>query len=151
MFLGNKWTKQSPLLRREGKVGWGTMEPSLSPAPAFLTSFLGMVGDSPRSLWGSMWFILGREGICRTLVIKFMKPKKKKIHQNCELIFTCLCTAFWSYPASGTINITCQELGTNRARIYLIPTPLRALSSASITPAKIVENILFQGSWKLKF
>lgn len=87
------------------------------------------------------------------LVIKFMKPKKKKkkIHQSCELISTCLCTAFWSYPALGTINITCQELGTNRARIYLIPTSLRALSSASITPAKTVESILFQGNWKLKF
>ena len=77
--------------------------------------------------------------------------KKKKIHQSCEHISTCLCTAFWTYPALGTINITCQELGTNRARIYLIPTSLRALSSASITPAKIVESILFQGNWKLKF
>ena len=77
--------------------------------------------------------------------------KKKKIHQSCELISTCLYTAFWSYPALGTINITCQELGTNRARIYLIPTSLRAWSSASITPAKIVESILFQGNWKLKF
>ena len=77
--------------------------------------------------------------------------KKKKIHQSCELISTCLCTAFWSYPALGTINITCQELGTHRARIYLIPTCLRARSSASITPAKIVESILFQGNWKLKF
>lgn len=152
MFLGNKWKNQRPLLRREGKVGWGTTEPSLSPAPVFLTSSLGTVGDSPRSLQGSMWFILGREGICHTLVIKFMKPKKKKkIHQSCELISTCLCTAFWSYPALGTINITCQELGTHRARIYLIPTCLRARSSASITPAKIVESILFQGNWKLKF
>ena len=82
---------------------------------------------------------------------KIYEAKKKKIHQSCELISTCLCTAFWSYPALGTINITCQELGTNRARIYLIPTSLRVLSSANITPAKIVESILFQGNWKLKF
>lgn len=111
MFLGNKWKNQRPLLRREGKVGWGTTEPSLSPAPVFLTSSLGMVGDSPRSLQGSMWFILGREGICHTLVIKFMKPKKKKknppklwthLHLFMHSILILSCFRDNKYNMSGT-------------------------------------------------
>lgn len=110
MFLGNKWKNQSPLLRREGKVGWGTTEPSLSPAPVFLTSSPGMVGDSPRSLQGSMWLILGREGICHTLVIKFMKPKKKKnppklwthLHLFIHSILILSCFRDNKYNMSGT-------------------------------------------------
>lgn len=38
----------SPVLRRGGKGSPGTAKPSLSPAPAFLTSSLE-VGESPRS------------------------------------------------------------------------------------------------------
>lgn len=76
--------------------------------------------------------------------------------QSYKIITTYLCTAFWSHPVLGTINIICRQLGLNPGRIYLTSTSFRAPRSNNtplprIAQAKRVKSTPFQGNQELKF